>query len=220
MALFFPLVFRFLLAFLMVIPIRAFLSFDGNSVVDVEMVRFPINQINPARHTDFNPDGNGIYDYLVSSRYCLHYPDFMCYERPGNGWTPGDDGLWLIISDTDYSGLGSIRLDFPKAYDELVFPGQDKVNGLHSPHVFKPAIGLTVFITSFSADLRFEPSLHMVYIADVPIEFWDQPLYVGFSASPSSSHWFAVYRRVVYHAESYDPRRPNDPAPTHTHDEL
>lgn len=184
------------------------------------MVRFPINQQDPHGHYGFNPDGNGVWDYLVSSRYWLHYPDIMGYERHGNGWTPGDAGLWLITSDTDHSGLGSIRIDFPSEYDDLAFAGQDRNNGLRSPYNNFHPIGITVFITSFSADLRFEPSLHMVYIVDVPIEHWSQSIYVGFSASPLATHWFAVYRRVVYHADPDNPHRPNDPAPTHTHDEL
>lgn len=196
------------------------LVFNGSHLISTSSIRFPINQYTPANHIDYGDSYESLKEYLIAARYCHHYPDIMCYTRHGNGWTAGDEGLWLIISSSDSSGLGSLTVDFPSRWDGLAVGGQTTDNGLRSPNAFRTPIGVTVFITSFSATLRFQPLGHLIFIADVPMDRWDQALYVSYSADPDRAHWFAVYRRVVYFNDPNNPRRPGDPAPEHEHDEL
>jgi len=196
------------------------MQFNGTHLVKPEFVRFPINQYLPSSHIDFGDSYQSLLDYVVQARYYRYYPDIMGYERHGNGYTGGDDGLWLILADADASGLGSMTVDFPGRWDGLAIKGTTTDNGLLSPHLQYPIIGITVFITSFSPELRFQPSNHVTYVVDVPCDRWDHALYVDFAANPLKQHWFAVHRRVVHINDANNPNRQHDPVPDHVHDEL
>lgn len=194
-------------------------------VVALDAVRMPISQVDPEVMppiTGFDPPiwvQTG--QHYANTKYCHHYPDIMCYRRDGNGFTPGDAGLWLLSSETDRSGLGSIRVRFPQPVDVFDDVGQPN-NGWFHPDCSHPVAGVRVFLTSFSPGVRFGSNAHLLYVGDIPMARWSEDLYVEYDGKPLTRHYFALRRMSIFDnvvpPPYYDPPPPvyEEPQPTHS----
>lgn len=139
----------------------------------------------------------------------------MCYERYGNGWTSGDSAAWTVSSCTDASGLGSVRVLFPKLIDT---ENANEVNGVFHPSIYPSLLGAHVTFAAFNSLVRFHPGATINFYAAVPKERWKQGLFVDFNGPPNSCFQFAFYRTLVWKGDPppYVPPENNPEG----HDEL
>jgi len=190
-------------------------------------VRMPIRQVDP----ELGPHVGGLDppiwkqmdSYYNNIKYCHHYPDIMCYVRSGNGFSPGDAGIWLLSSETDKSGLGAVRVRFPPVLDELDLDFQPQ-NGWFHPSCSHPVSGVRVILTAFSPVVRFGVDAHLLYVGDVPKSQWFNDLYVEYSGEPHTRHYFALKRNAIFDNVTPPPWYTSPPpvyeAPSSTHSEL
>lgn len=173
----------------------------------------PIGQTDPPNYTgEIKVDDPFLFVNHV--KYCHNYPDIMCYQRDGNGWTIGDAMAWTVTSCSDSSGLGAVRIMFPYSVD---YQSNDQVNGLFHERNRGQISGCHVALTAFNGFVRFHPGATIDFYAFVPFERWIGSLYVDFNAPPNNCYAFAFRRSVIW-VGSPPPYVPpeNDPH----HDEL
>jgi len=204
-----------MLAILYVFSVFAFLC---------DSIHMPINQVDPPTHTDYRSTGGPVEQlmrFVTTIRYCHNYPDIMCYERPGNGFTGGDEGVWLISSNTDASGLGTVHVQFPPVINSLRFYDDLLVDGLWYPQTSYTVTGLRVFLTSFSPDVRIGKEGHLTFIDDVPMQRWGLGVFIPFSGHPNAVHHFALRRVTIPgHAPPPPYEGPHQPGEVEPHDDL
>jgi len=149
------------------------------------------------------------------------YPDIMCYERPGNGYTPGDELFWSTSTCSDQYGLGAVEIRFPDIRDRegLNDHGEPDRNGLWHPRNDNTFIGISVLLFAGVPSIRFHPGDSSFYRENVPRSRLGQRLYVEFSGPPLGCFDFVFRRDVLWHdtPPPYETvPRPDSPR----HDEL
>lgn len=163
------------------------------------------------------------YKFLNTVKYCHSYPDIVCYERPGNGWTTGDESALTFQSQTDGSGLGSLQIKFFRRQDSLNNDanGKPDVNGLFHCYNYKHIFGIQVLVTAFDPSVRFRDGLNLLYTEAVPKSHWVQDLFIDFSGVLHTNFAFAVARVVIWEPPpTYDSCVSGDPTGDPVHDEL
>lgn len=184
-------------------------------------VRVPLNQVSPA--TKVHLITGDAFSFLNTVKYCHNYPDIVCYERTSNGWTTGDESALTFTSDTDWSGLGSLQIQFPRRHDSQnnEANGSPSVNGLFHCYNYKHIFGIRVIVTSFDPSVRFRDGTHLLYVEIVPKSRWNLDLFIDFSGIPDEPVAFAVVRSMVWSsAPTYQDCLPGDPTGESVHDEL
>lgn len=172
----------------------------------------PLNQIDPPNKISLIT-GDPYY-FVNKVKYCHNYPDLVCYDRSQNGQTGGDQYALTVTSCTDSSGLGSVRVLFPKRRDS---ENSHDVNGLYHPDNFDRVLGSHVILTSFNGYVRFHPGATIDFYAFVPFQRFPGGLYVEFSGPPSTCLVFVFIRRIVWIG---DPPPYVPPENQDRHDEL
>jgi len=184
-------------------------------------VRVPIHQVSPPNKIHLITGAP--YSFVNTVKYCHNYPDIVCYERPGNGFTSGDETALTFISQTDAAGLGSLHIMFPRRSDAQNndADGKPDVNGLFHCYNYKHIFGIQVLVTAFHPSVRFRDGLNLLYVEDVPKSRWSQDLFVDFSGLPYTDFVFAVVRTIIWESPpTCTPCDSGDPTGDPVHDEL
>jgi hypothetical protein len=160
-------------------------------------VRMPIGQTWPINKIGLIT--RDPYQFVNTVKYCHNYPDIMCYERGGNGYTPGDEAFWSIQSCTDFSGLGAVEILFPHRRDSenLDDHGRPNCNGLCHDLNTNRVLGASVLLFSAEPSVRFHPGHLSLYAHTVPYSYWHLGHFVEFSGPPNGCFIF-VFRRDIY----------------------
>lgn len=181
--------------------------------------RIPRNQMDPPSKIGLMTDDP--YFWINWVKYCHNYPDFMCYQRPGNGWTTGDEAYWSISSCSDEYGLGTVRILFPDFHDEQNLEnGEPQLNGVYHPTLEHLVLGAHVSLFTWEPTLRFQPGYNSHFQYSVPIEQWHMGLFVDFSGPPLVCFDFMLKRTIVWSKYPGSPPTYEHPVPRVTHTEL
>jgi len=134
--------------------------------------------------------------------------------RDSNIRVDGDESAWTVVSCSDGSGLGAVRVLFPKPRDK---ESGNKLNGLFHESNRPDLVGMHTTISCFNGYVRFHPGATIDFFAFTPVERWSGALFINFSGPPNSCFTFSFYRHVIWRGTP-PPYVPPENAPEH--DEL